>query len=508
MSLRESCLVLVSLGALGACMAPPQVEVDGATYRGVMLDDGEVAEFLGIPFAEPPVGERRWAAPVPLKDRRDRNATRHAAACMQGAHMVDWYRRLVGRFGGDPDTFPLPGFSEDCLYLNVWTPALDENAGLPVMVWIHGGSHTGGWSYEPNYEGDSLARRGVVVVSIAYRLDIFGFFSHPDLEVSNFGLLDQVAALNWVRKNIRSFGGDEDNVTVFGESAGAASAGYLLASPLARGLFRRLIHQSAGYQLAHDDHRESFLDEGLRLERRVLKGAADPGIAGLRKASAEALLVAAAEVYEDYRPDVVVDGHSLPASPRHLLSQGGLLAVDLLIGTNADEWKMYLDAGSNAEDVAQWLRERGINESALDDEQDPLRRLDRLVTAEQFVCPSLALADYMATAGKATYVYYFSRERAGKAGMELGAYHGSEIPYIFDKHDDWLPTDETDREITGAMSRYWTAFARTGNPNAAGLSQWPAWASGEQMMLDIGDTVRATAHPEGSLCALLAGATD
>jgi para-nitrobenzyl esterase len=170
-------------------MVPPEVEVDGATYRGVMRDDGEVAEFLGIPFAEPPVGERRWTAPVPVKDSRDRNATRHAAACMQGAHMVDWYRRLVGRFGADPDTFPVPGFSEDCLYLNVWTPALDENAGLPVMVWIHGGSHTGGWSYEPNYQGDSLARRGVVVVSIAYRLDIFGFFSHPDLEISNFGLL-------------------------------------------------------------------------------------------------------------------------------------------------------------------------------------------------------------------------------------------------------------------------------------------------------------------------------
>jgi para-nitrobenzyl esterase len=149
-----------------------------------------------------------------------------------------------------------------------------------------------------------------------------------------------------------------------------------------------------------------------------------------------------------------------------------------------------------------------MDESVLDDEKDPLRRLDRLVSAEQFVCPSLALADYMATARQATYVYYFTRQRPGKAGMELGAYHGSEIPYIFDRHDEWLPTDETDREITDAMSRYWTAFARTGNPNADDLPRWPAWQPGDQMTLDIGNTVRALAHPEGSLCALRAGATN
>src|SRR5208283_4118744 len=207
----------------------------------------QVASFKGIPFAAAPVGELRWQAPRPHAPRAGtQHATEFAAACFQDSYNTDWYRDLAQNFGVDAAAFADPTVSEDCLYLNVWTPALGARARLPVMVWIHGGANKSGWSFEPNYLGEALAARGdVVVVTIAYRLGIFGFFGHPQLRgsaaPSNFGLLDQIAALHWVKDNIRAFGGDAGNVTVFGESAGGADIGYLAASPLARGLMRRAL---------------------------------------------------------------------------------------------------------------------------------------------------------------------------------------------------------------------------------------------------------------------------
>lgn len=503
----------VLICALAACdTSPPQVSAGGVTYHGHWLADGEIAAFLGIPFAEPPVGNRRWTEPVPPAapaEPVDRSATRYAAACMQGPHMVDWYRELIVRFDQDPATFPVPEFSEDCLYLNVWSPAVDRAAGLPVMVWIHGGSHRGGWSYEPNYAGQSLAGHGVIVVSIAYRLDIFGFFSHPDLPMSNFGLLDQVAALRWVQRNIAAFGGDPGNVTAFGESAGAASIGYLLASPFAEGLFHRAIHQSGGYQLRHADRREAFLDAGVQMERLVTDGSDESGLEGLRAASPESLLAAAESIYRDYQPDAVVDGHTLVSAPRDLLEDGRLAAVDLMIGTNADEWRMYLDADTDPADVERWLVGKGISVTAVPSLQgSPLRQLDRLITADLFVCPSLELATYMANSDKSSHVYLFSRARPGKTAAEIGAYHGIEIPYVFNTHDQWLPTNDTDREITLLMQEYWTAFARSGNPDAEGLPHWPSWHADRAMTLEIAATARQIEHPERLLCELLPVSAD
>lgn len=495
---------------VGACGgntpgAAPAVQLNGIEVTGRRAGDGEVAAFLGLPFAAPPVAELRWQPPQPVALSAPIEATAFAPACMQGPHIVDWYGDLMEELGADPNDFPVPAFSEDCLYLNVWTPSSGPGAKLPVMVWLHGGAHRGGWAYEPNYLGGRLASRGVVVVSIAYRLDVFGFFSHPELPWSNFGLLDQIAALEWIRDHVDAFGGDPDNVTLFGESAGAASAGYLLVSPEARGLFRRVIHQSAGYQFIHDDHREDFLDEGEALAARVAGGDLD----ALRSVPPDRILAAAREVYADYQPDAVVDGDTLIESPAESLANNRVRAVDIIVGTNADEWKMYLEPDTGSDDVEAWLAEHAGNPGAVraivDNGDEPLRQLDRLITARQFVCPSLALATATSGAGRRAFVYRFSRVRPGKRPAGLGAYHGAEIPYVFDTHDDWLPTTSADREVGHTMTGYWLRFAATGDPNAGDAPTWPAWDPSAAEIMDFGDAASASRHPDMELCRVLAG---
>lgn len=487
----------------------PVATTAGSVIHGTWTGGGDIAAFLGIPFAAPPVASNRWKEPGPAPRVPELDASRYAPGCMQGPHMVEWYKDLVADFGGDPDTFPVPEFSEDCLYLNLWTPRLEKDAGLPVMVWIHGGAHRGGWSYEPNYLGEPLAQQGVVVVSIAYRLDVFGFFSHPELDVSNFGLLDQVAALRWVRDNVSAFGGDKDNITVFGESAGAASIGFLLASPLAEGLFRRAIHQSAGYELVNFDTRAEYLEQGAALERQVLKPRNQSGIDALREIAAGELLVAAENVFADYRPDIVVDGRTVTEVLRRSLDHDRLQPVDLLIGSNADEWLMYLDESSAERELVSRLEayKPANREAVLEElgyESTAVRKLDRLVTAHEFVCPSLLLATNLQQKRKNAFVYYFDRVRPGEKSAALGAYHGAEIPYVFDRHDEWLPTADLDREIGRKMMEYWVSFARTGSPNADGLPEWPSFEPSSASTLEIGDTVRSTRHPEATLCEVLA----
>ncbi len=504
-------LAALLLGCSAQSAGHPQVQADSASIVGRWSEDREIAAFLGVPFAAPPTGPQRWLEPVPSELAGTIDAGAFKPACMQGPHMVDWYRDLVARFGGDPESFPVPEFSEDCLYLNVWTPQPLTGASLPVMVWIHGGSHRGGWSYEPNYVGEALARNGVVVVSIAYRLDVFGFFSHPALEVSNFGLLDQIAALRWVGDHIDRFGGDPQNVTVFGESAGASSIAYLLASPLSRGLFRRAIHQSAGYALLNTHTREQFLGAGLELERRLLAVSGESGLEALRGAPPDELLAAAEEVYADDRPNVVIESRTLPMPVRAALEEGSAMPVDLLIGSNADEWRMYLDTDTSEQEVEARIAVYGPSAAAairraLADSPNPLDRMDRLVTAERFVCPSLELAGAIAAGGGKTYVYYFSRTRPGTGGREVGAYHGAELPYVFNTHDAWLPTEGRDRELTRLMGRYWANFARAGDPNFAGAPAWPPLGAAGAATLVIGDATEIVNHPEHRLCQALGSA--
>jgi para-nitrobenzyl esterase len=462
----------------------------------------QVTGFLGIPFAEPPVGALRWQAPQPLRSPPGkREARQFAAACYQDDYNIDWYRKVGAAFGADPARFRNPPFSEDCLYLNIWTPAPGRDARLPVMVWIHGGANRAGWSFEPNYLGENLAARGnLVVVSIAYRHGVFGFFGHPELgDAANFGLLDQIAALRWVQAHIAGFGGDAGNVTIFGESAGAANIGYLMASPMAQGLFRRAISQSGGYQLLE---RRSLADLEALGETLAAALPGSPDLAGLRRLDSATILAAANSALKDHDWGPVVDGVVVPP-PVSAQEPPRVTPVDLLIGTNRDEWYMYVDDDPAARDAAIDripAAARPALRSLAAAEASVRKGHDRAVTFANMVCAGYQMAGAVQRAGGRAYVYRFDRVRPGPGGERLLAYHGAEIPYVFDTHDDWLATDDVDRRLTGTLIDYWSNFARTGDPNADGLPAWPAYDATDARVMALGDTTAPQPAPDHALC--------
>jgi len=489
----------------------PTVTAGGETLVGAHgTREPRVATFKGVPFAAPPVGERRWRAPQPPVPRHGaQRATRYAAACFQDGYNSDWYRKVAAAFGGGATGFRDPPFSEDCLYLNVWTPALDQRAALPVIVWIHGGSNKAGWAFEPDYDGEQLAARGhVVVVTIAYRLGVFGYFGHPGLRgaaaPANFGLLDQVAALRWVRDEIRAFGGDPGNVTIAGESAGGAAVGYLAASSLATGLFRRLISESGGFQMLEDLTLADVERAGLAVAV-ALPGV--PDLEALRRLPSAELFAAAKRALPDYYYSAVVDGISLDRPPAAAYRRG--LPYDLLIGSNANEWYMYLD-----DDPAALARTLAAVAPAARAELGELAARapdvrhghDEVVTHANFACPAYAMAAAADASGHRAWVYRFSRVRPGPGGAALGAYHGAEIPYAFDSHDSWLSRDAADDRLTEAMLGYWSAFARTGDPNGPGLEPWPAFAEAVPRVQELGARIGPLPAPDKALCDRIAPA--
>jgi para-nitrobenzyl esterase len=508
---RTAAAMLTVCVALTACTPPagsaaPTVTAGGEQLVGSMgRRQPRVAIFRGIPYAAPPLGALRWQAPAPHSPATGgRAATRFAPGCYQDSYNTDWYRKVGAAFGVSPDSFGDPPFSEDCLYLNVWTPALDRRAALPVIVWIHGGANRGGWSFEPNYDGESLAARGhVVVVTIAYRLGVFGYFGHPQLSGSaapaNFGLLDQVAALRWVRAEIRAFGGDPDNVTVAGESAGAEAVGYLAASPLAAGLFRHAISESGGFQMREDLALADAERVGLAVAA-ALPGS--PDLAALRALPSAAVFEAAKRALPDHDYAAVVDGRSLTLPPATYYRRHGL-PVDLLVGTNQDEWYMYLDedpaklAGA-VDALAPGAREPLAARAAA--EPSVRHGHDKVFSLSEMTCPAYAMAASAAAHGHRAFVYRFTRVRPGRGGATLLAYHGAEIPYAFDTHDAWLRQDRDDQRLTDAMLAYWSNFARHGDPNGIGLASWPAFDDTDARVQELGTRVGPLAAPDKALC--------
>ena len=282
---------MLGLTGCGTEPGPPSVQLGDTVMTGVYETNG-IAAFLGLPFAEPPVGERRWARPVPWQPNgQSIDASTFAPACMQTDSGVEWYRGMMARVGIDPNLMVVPEYSEDCLYLNVWTD-LEANEPLPVMIYIHGGGNTGGWSYEPNYHGEQLAQQGMVVVSVAYRLGIFGWLNHPEMTIKNPALHDLAMSLAWVREHIAAFGGDPERLTVVGESAGADNAIHLAISPLSQGRFRGLIQQSGGWSFDEGPDTPAAEAHALEFQRSLLgeTGSLD----GLRGIPSAQLLEAAA----------------------------------------------------------------------------------------------------------------------------------------------------------------------------------------------------------------------
>ncbi len=496
----------------------PTIKARGTTYQGAYTLERDVQEFLGIPFAQAPIGDLRWAPPMPLpmvSEHASQNvtATEFAPACLQGPHLANWYKGVVDSFGGDGSTFPTPSFNEDCLYLNVWSPKPDasqkKSSPLPVFVFIHGGSNKGGWSYEPNYIGERLASRGMVVVSIPYRVGALGFFSHPELQHANFGLLDQIAGLKWIQQNIAKVGGDPNNITVAGESSGASNIAYLMTSPLAKGLFQRAIHQSGGWAMYATDHKYTDDKKGLELASSALGSSGDNDIEKLRQLSGEDLLIEINGVYKDHSFDPVIDGHSVTQAFTKAAKQGQLNDLDLLIGSNANEARMYLGAG---ETIDSWIADnlaekfpdlsKSIILETLAKDSQSLEQLDQLATSFNYTCPSMSMAQIKASFGGQTWFYHFTKQRDGDLGAKMGSYHGAELPYVFNTHDDWLPTSAEDRALTESLMQYWVNFARTGNPNSAGLPEWKSYKKPSDPVQFLGLEIKSQIHPSARLCRL------
>ncbi len=499
----------LTLSAIGHTESvAPTVTYRGETLQGSFSErQPSVASFKGIPYARPPVGALRWQAPKAPPHRSGvQQATHWAPGCYQDEYNLVWYQKIATAFGSDSLGFSDPPFSEDCLYLNVWSASRQPQSKQPVLVWIHGGSNKAGWSFEPNYNGEQMAAQGVVVVSVGYRLGIFGFFGHPELKgqtlPTNFGLLDQIEALRWVQAHIARFGGDPHNVTIAGESAGGADVSYLLASPLAKGLFHRAISESGGYMLPS----KRVLGDAESIGTRLASARPDkPTLAGLRALSSAEVFQSAkrALAKQDYGP--VIDGVSVrePIS-RSYQTQG--IGVDLLIGTNENEDYMYVD--DRPETLAATLaalpvaaRQPLQQRAAL--EPSTQHANDRVSALVEMHCPAYVMAEAVVTGGHRAYVYRFTRVRPGPGGEALLAYHGAEIPYLFDTHDVWLPKTVEDRALTDAMVHYWSNFVRSGDPNGHGKPQWAAFDTKQPRVQELGARIGELAAPDYALCRQL-----
>ena len=501
-------LALALAAAIAACNAvsnpAPELRAGGETLRGEQLDNG-VAVFRGIPYAAAPVGMLRWKQPVPHDPRSGiSDATQFGAACPQDQGNPDWYRD-VAREAGRPDAqiSAIEEIAEDCLFLNVWTPNLKSDDPAPVMVWIHGGSNVNGTSFEPNYLGQELAAKGLVVVTIQYRLGPLGFMAHPLLSRANpvgvsghYGLFDQIAALRWIKDNIGQFGGDPARVTVAGESAGGGDIAALIDMDEAQGLFARAIIQSGA--LGPSDR--APLAEAEKVGTAIIDASGATSLAEMRALPWQELLAARKEAADGHYFAPIADGIHL--KPEQFRAD----RVPVLIGSNLDEWRMYLPEDTETR-YRQALAEYAVrNASAVDAYltgryPDPATRADRLITAAEFLCPSLQIARNASANGQPAWLYLFSRVRPGMDSIR--AYHGAEIPYMFDTPDEWLPGDETDRKLTDAMTSYWVTFVTSGNPNGSALPEWPQASITEINALELGDTIRPADPEEYAICAMM-----
>jgi len=478
--------------ALGAGMASarpaPVVHAPAGAARGEA--EGELNVFRGLPYAAPPVGPLRWRPPAPLRPwAGERDARVFGPACLQP-------RAVPGSIYASD----LPQLSEDCLTLNVWAPA--NAKGAPVMVWIHGGSLTAGSSRESMYDGAALARRGIVVVSINYRLGVLGYLAHPELTAEspdgvsgNYGLLDQVAALVWVKRNIAAFGGDPTKVTVAGESAGGLSVLYLMASPLARGLFDKAILQSA-YMVSTPELKATRFGEtpaetkGVQFAQRI--GAKD--LAALRAMVGVELAEKAPRL--GFAPFGVIDGKVLPRQLVEVFDRGEQAPVPVLAGFNAGEIRSlrFLASPKPASAAAyeQAIRARygdlageflrlypsgDLGESVLAAPRDAIYGW----TAER-------LAAKQAAAGHASFLYLFDHGYPAADQRDLHAFHAVEIPYVFGTKDRtptmWPkpPVSSAETSLAEAVQGYWATFVKTGAPAAAGQPTWRPYADGRAFM--------------------------
>jgi para-nitrobenzyl esterase len=481
-------LLLLVFTATG--MSAGQVRVEGGEISGISNSDQTVRMFLGIPFAAPPLANLRWREPQPVNGWTGvRMADRFGPRCMQTRVYAD----MVFRDNGP---------SEDCLYLNVWAPARPTKQRLPVVVWFYGGGFVAGAGSEPRYDGENLAKKGAVIVIPNYRLGVFGFFAHRELTQEsgrnasgNYGLLDQVAALQWVRRNIAQFGGDPHNVTISGESAGSFSVSALMASPLAQGLFQKAIGESgAFFPSGLGPQGTNPLRVTEQLGAKFVASVGANSLAELRAKPADELVDAAAKDRSGlFWPSV--DGYFLLTDVSEVYAQGKQSHVPLLAGWNADEGKLFVLLGKEKPTAKKFAEQA---HTRFGDQADAFLKLYPAATDEEAVrsADELAGDDFIAystwkwiemqmkTGKSPVYRYRFELvppEKPGAvvAGVPLsatGSRHACEIEYVFATlQSKGAPLTREDIKLADALSSYWVNFARKGNPNGKGLPKWPAY---------------------------------
>ncbi len=480
-----------------------QGKIAGMTALAGEGDKPEVRAYKGIPFAQPPVGDLRWRSPLPPGTWKGiRRTDSYGPSCPQAPYDQGTTRSIYAR--------PPEPMSEDCLYLNVWTAAQSGEERRPVMVWIHGGALTRGSGSNPTYDGSALARRGAVIVTINYRLGPLGFLGHAELTAEsehhasgNYGILDQIAALQWVKENIAAFGGDPNRVTIFGESAGSFSVNVLVASPLAKGLFHRAIGESGaqfrpGTFLAKNfEGRPSAETMG----KAFIEATGAHSIAEARRLSTDVILQTFGKdpAGQKFKTIPCVDGWVLPDEIRNIFADGKQNAVPILVGSNADEMTTLTPAEmvpkklDAFEKQAKALYKDHYEEfrkfyPAASDAEASRAFLDAS-RDQTFAVGMRTWAREMSRVKTPAYLYYFTRIPPLPNRDQLRCFHAAEIGYVFGNLDRLeRPSEPVDFELSSKMSSYWLNFAATGDPNGPGLPKWEPYDAAGGACMELGET--------------------
>ena len=475
--------------------APPAVQTADGRVAGIVRNG--VESFKGIPFAAPPIGALRWRAPRPV-------------APWKGVLLATHYRPACMQHGMYPPDAAVEPVSENCLYLNIWKPVAARATALPVMVWIYGGALENGSAAVQLYAGNKLARRGVIVVTANYRLGVFGFLALPALTAEskhhssgNYGLLDQLAALRWVERNIAAFGGDPRKVTLFGQSSGSISISALTTSPLAKGLFQKAIGESGGL------FEPIELFANLRLSGAERQGLRFMARAGARSLSALRSLPATRLLDVPFSPHITVDGYVVPRAPWESYAHHEANPVSLLIGWNADDGAVFLAHDRLTPRTYRRLLERSFPALIVRLlAPSPGRSAASAYTAAVSFSTDMRFRWDMwrwATFARRdeldpVYVYEFTRSprfSIRSPYYHLGATHGVEMQYVFDHlgpgQGDWTAVD---RDLAQVIPAYWTRFARTGNPNGPGLPSWPLFEVDRPQVMMLGAQIHAAPMPD------------